>query len=206
MSAILTPAAEPKVCKTCNDSFPRSCFYTHKGSRDGLRGSCKSCHLAKHKIGHDPIKAKEAKVRYYKKNQQKCIDRAAEWRKDNREQYNEYSRVNRDSIRARGYALKRKYGITLEQYEELLVRQNNCCAICDRHESQFKTKLAVDHSHKTHKIRGLLCTACNYRLVAKHEDPSLLRKIASYIEQSTEWVVPIPPKKKRKRPSKLQKS
>lgn len=102
----------------------------------------------------------------------------------------------------REYQLKRKYGITLEQYDQLLEKQNHCCAICERHKSEFKTQLAVDHSHKTGLIRGLLCTACNYRLVAKHEDGDLLRKIADYIENPTDWAVPEAhkkPKRKRKR-------
>lgn len=101
--------------------------------------------------------------------------------------------------RARGYALKRKYGITLEQYDELLARQNNACAICERPASDFPTSLAVDHDHKTGRIRGALCTHCNYRMVAKHSDGSLLRKIADYIEQGTEWFVPPKPKKKKRK-------
>lgn len=151
----------------------------------------------------------DAKRRYYERNRQKAIDRTAQWLKDNRERYNEYFREMKKSDperykeRARGYALKRKYGITLEQYDQLLEKQNHCCAICERHKSEFKTQLAVDHSHKTGFIRGLLCTACNYRLVAKHEDGDLLRKIADYIESPTDWVVPDSYKKpKRKRKGK----
>lgn len=93
--------------------------------------------------------------------------------------------------------LRRKFDISLEQYSELLKKQNNCCAVCERHVSEFNKELAVDHNHQTGEIRGLLCTNCNYRLVAKHTNGELLRKIADYVEQGTGWFVP-----KKKRPVK----
>jgi hypothetical protein len=42
--------------------------------------------------------------------------------------------------------------------------QKGCCAICGKHRSEFKNGLAVDHDHKTGKIRKLLCIKCNVRL------------------------------------------
>lgn len=45
---------------------------------------------------------------------------------------------------------------------------NNQCAICKRHESEFKKRLAVDHSHKTGRVRGLLCFYCNKFRVGRH--------------------------------------
>jgi hypothetical protein len=44
--------------------------------------------------------------------------------------------------------LKRKYGITLDQYNQLFAQQNGSCAICSRHQSEFKVALAVDHLRK----------------------------------------------------------
>lgn len=151
---------------------------------------------------------RRAHEKYYANNREKVKARTAKWRQDNRDRFLEdqkrYSKARREidpevaRKRARGYALKRKYGITLEQYEELLEKQGRCCAICERHESEFKTSLAVDHDHHSRRIRGLLCTSCNYRMVARHRDGELLRKIADYIEQGTEWFVPEKKKRKRK--------
>jgi len=90
----------------------------------------------------------------------------------------------------REYSLKKKYGITVKQYDELLEKQNQCCAICDKHASEFKTRLAVDHNHVTGEIRGLLCTYCNHRLIGRHRDGALLRKMADYVDQGTGWYVP----------------
>lgn len=114
-----------------------------------------------------------------------------EWRKNNPDIQAEITRRCR---------LKRMYGITVEQYETLLTKQNNSCAICKRHESEFKTRLAVDHNHKTGAIRGLLCNYCNHRVIGRHTDGELLRRMADYIEQETGWFVP--PKKRRKKRGK----
>lgn len=93
--------------------------------------------------------------------------------------------------------LRLKYGITLEQYNELLSGQNDCCAICERHKDEFKINLAVDHNHSTGEVRGLLCSYCNHRVIGRHRDGELLRKMAAYVERKTGWFVP-----KRKRPIK----
>lgn len=115
-----------------------------------------------------------------------------EWRKNN---------PDKQKIIYRRARLKAAYGLTLEQYDELLAKQNNCCAICDRHESSFPINLSVDHDHKTGEIRGLLCTYCNHRVVGRHRDGAQLRKVADYIEQGTGLFVPEKKKRARKRKS-----
>ena len=90
----------------------------------------------------------------------------------------------------REYRLNRLYGITSEQYNLLLEKQSNCCAVCNKDASTFKNKLAVDHNHQNGEIRGLLCFYCNHRLVGRWRDSHLLRKIADYVEQGTGWFVP----------------
>jgi hypothetical protein len=60
----------------------------------------------------------------------------------------------------------RKQGCLSAQYKLLLEAQDGRCAICGAlqgHRSRYGTvcRLAVDHDHKTGKIRGLLCNNCN---------------------------------------------
>ena len=62
----------------------------------------------------------------------------------------------------------KKYGLTPEEYERMLVEQGHACAICKRPERQATTKkrgvkfrLSIDHDHKTGKVRALLCHWCN---------------------------------------------
>jgi hypothetical protein len=59
--------------------------------------------------------------------------------------------------------------------------QEGCCAICARHESQFKIKLSVDHNHKTGKVRALLCYPCNRFLVGRFTI-SKARMLLEYLE------------------------
>ena len=54
---------------------------------------------------------------------------------------------------------QRLYGITLEEYNQRLEEQNGLCARCQQPPGQLR--LAVDHCHKTGRIRGLLCGPCN---------------------------------------------
>jgi hypothetical protein len=58
--------------------------------------------------------------------------------------------------------LKRRYGISLDEYDAMFDEQNGKCAICNTEEPGGKYKhFAVDHCHETGKVRGLLCGNCN---------------------------------------------
>lgn len=59
--------------------------------------------------------------------------------------------------------LKHRYGITVEQYDEMLAAQGGHCALCPWEPSDGKV-LAVDHDHETGRVRGLLCRGCNLAL------------------------------------------
>jgi hypothetical protein len=64
-------------------------------------------------------------------------------------------------------ALKRNYGITLNEYNEMLESQENRCAICQGDNPKGAKRantFVVDHCHTTGKVRGLLCHACNRAL------------------------------------------
>ena len=98
--------------------------------------------------------------------------------------------------------LKSTYGITEKQYLSLLEKQDRGCAVCSRPAESFNKNLAVDHNHVTGEIRGLLCAYCNHRLVGRHRDPDLLRRIADYISQGSGWFVPKKKKKKRRKKRK----
>lgn len=79
--------------------------------------------------------------------------------------------------------LKNKYGLSVEQFNEILESQNNKCAICgsdapDHH----KKRLNVDHCHKTGMVRGLLCDACNRGIGLLKDDPKIMKNAICYIE------------------------
>jgi hypothetical protein len=110
-------------------------------------------------------------------------------------------RIDGDPLAARAWHLRRTYGITLAQYDELLIAQGGLCALCKR--PQLKAcgrtgakdveRMHVDHDHKSGKIRGLLCALCNRGLGCFSEDPDLLEWAAAYLRShcsESEWMLP----------------
>ena len=77
----------------------------------------------------------------------------------------------------------KKFGITLEQYNEMLVAQGGVCAICLQPEAVSREQhLAVDHDHTSNKVRALLCNRCNRALGFMQDNAYLLRAAAAYLE------------------------
>lgn len=89
------------------------------------------------------------------------------------------SRRHRYSDKIRNRTLERKYGITLQDVDNLTKNQNNKCKICQ--EEITKKNIAVDHCHETGKIRGVLCKLCNTGLGAFADDICLVQRAASYL-------------------------
>lgn len=91
----------------------------------------------------------------------------------------------------RKYALKRNYGITMEEYQALHEVQGGVCAICGQPETTVQGRtntpfcLAVDHDHDTGKVRGLLCTPCNRGIGFLRDDPAILERALEYLNGSS---------------------
>lgn len=85
----------------------------------------------------------------------------------------------------RGRNLKHKYGITLEEYEAMLLKQNHKCAICGTPDAKTTSKaqnsFCVDHDHVTGEVRGLLCSNCNRGLGLLGDTVEALKKALKYI-------------------------
>lgn len=79
------------------------------------------------------------------------------------------------------YRLNYHYGITTEQYEQMLTDQNGVCKICKGPDNGPWNCFAVDHCHKTGRVRGLLCAKCNKGLGQFNDDPALLKSAAEYL-------------------------
>jgi len=94
----------------------------------------------------------------------------------------ENRRKNPDASRhnVRKSKLKCKYGITPEQYEEMLFRQNGVCAICSNVSSDGR-RLHVDHCHQTKRVRGLLCHDCNRGLGMFKDKLNYLQSAVDYL-------------------------
>lgn len=110
---------------------------------------------------------------YRKKNPNKVKDWASKYYKD-RSRYLHYARKNN---------LKKKYGITLEEYARMVGEQNGLCAICKQPPQRYR--LAVDHCHRTGRVRKLLCMGCNGKL-SVFEDMDWEEKARAYLKEFVE--------------------
>lgn len=102
-----------------------------------------------------------------------------EWRRNNPQE---------DKLKQRQAHLRRSFGITIEQYNDLFRQQNGVCAICRKPETVRNAKygpgiLKVDHCHKSGRVRGLLCNRCNLGIGHLQDDAVLVRAAAEYLEK-----------------------
>jgi len=93
--------------------------------------------------------------RYREKNKEKLKERFKLYKLNNPEKIKLAYRKN---------ALKKRYKLTIEEYNEMYRKQESKCGICGIHESKITKKLNIDHNHKTGKARELLCQKCNVAL------------------------------------------
>jgi hypothetical protein len=160
-----------KVCSKCGQEKPLDEFYPARGMRDGRRSDCKVCNIA-------------AKKERYRRDPELAKARVRAWQQANRERYLATQRRLKQTPEAkrrdRAGHLRRKYGITLGEYDALLARQGGVCAICRRPPND-EISLHVDHEHGTGRIRGALCVRCNNGLGLFQEDPALFASAVRYL-------------------------
>ena len=119
--------------------------------------------------------------------------RMQKWRANNPERARTKSREDMRRFRAlrpkefkKYYRVQqlRKYGLTIEEYEYILIKQNGRCAICKTDSPARGKTWALDHCHTTGKVRGILCQNCNLMLGNGKDSPSILRAAVIYLEAS----------------------
>jgi len=88
---------------------------------------------------------------------------------------------------SRKFHLKKKYGLSLEEYQQMWEEQGGVCKVCGRPEGRVTnpegkvSSLSVDHNHETGEVRGLLCHACNTALGQLNEDPAIIQNLLGYL-------------------------
>jgi len=88
---------------------------------------------------------------------------------------------------SRTYHLKRRYGITAADADEMMAAQGGLCAIC-----RTGAAAQVDHDHATGKVRGLLCFNCNGGLGQFKDRIDVLQAAVSYLNGQIDFVPPVP--------------
>ena len=148
-----------KECTACKQILPITDFYKSHISNAGTqiyKPKCKVCENNITKARYANLTTEERKSYYSKSNAKK------DYHKD--------------------YRLKTKYGITLNQFNEMYEQQNGCCSICNTYVPD--NKIVVDHHHKSGIVRKLLCHNCNVVLGHAKEDPNILLKCVEYLRDN----------------------
>jgi hypothetical protein len=77
-----------------------------------------------------------------------------------------------------------KYGITMQEYRRLWLKQKGVCAICELPERTERNHLlTIDHDHVTDHVRGLLCSQCNRAIGMLQDDPKVIEAAAAYVRR-----------------------
>ncbi len=140
------------------------------------------------KNNRESIKA--GKLKYNQENSEKIREYQREYRLKNKEKRKRYSKEHhaKNPDARRSIVYKKTYGITLENYNEMLAKQNNVCAVCKQPEvilhniTKKPKRLAIDHDHKTGQVRGLLCHRCNVFLGNYEELRDLIPQFEIYLQ------------------------
>lgn len=192
-----------KICKKCGEPKSLGDFQKNKNTKDGLQVHCKICRRLPPRPKRERKKVCSCcKVELTEENaKRRGGDRSDEFRtycipcalKLGRESYPVFfekrSRAARErrlkdpKVRLNCYkvAIRRKYGLSWEEFLRLKTEQGDKCKICGQ---EFLKTPNVDHCHTTKKIRGLLCQKCNQGMGLFYDSPERLRAAARYLENS----------------------
>lgn len=134
-----------------------------------------------------------------------AIQRAIDWNKNNKEKRAAISRryrarhyekslaqqkIYRNSAHGKAKntegRLRRTFGLSVSEYNQMYCAQGGKCAICHQPETRMvkgqPTQLAVDHDHETGQVRKLLCHACNVSLGLLQENTDRMLNMVAYVE------------------------
>lgn len=180
-----------RAIEECKKTYTSETICKHCGSYEKYvsTSNCAPCSI---KSGLEKLNTKELMELY--RTKEKGKKRLDKWREENPEKYkeqyknniakqkcSEYYHNNKDTVK--NTYLQTNYGITLEDYNFLLEKQNEKCKICNN-ECPTGKSLAVDHNHKTGKVRGLLCKNCNIGLGMFFDNLDFLESAVLYLKSS----------------------
>lgn len=177
---------EVKCCSRCKESKPRAAFASNKAARDELQAYCRECWAEYHQA-RQLAKGKNVRPRVVTPEGHKfcrsCgeVKPHSEWHR-NATASDGLSTSCKACRASKGRAghLKRQYGITEAERDEMIASQVGLCVICLK-----APAVHVDHCHETGRVRGVLCFNCNSAIGKLGDDPDAVRRAAAYLEGSS---------------------
>jgi uncharacterized protein YbaR (Trm112 family) len=148
-----------KTCPNCKQDLLVESF-NRSNRRDGYQTYCREC--------HNHMQRKK-----YNLNPEEKIKR----------QIREARRKSKKPLAKKDAELQRLYGITVDDYLNILESQDGVCKICHK-DCKTKSRLSVDHNHSSGKVRGLLCNRCNRAIGMFEDSPELLLSAISYLQDN----------------------
>lgn len=148
----------------------QSCGCLRKGPR--CRKSLAAKEVSAEEKENRRIRRNAYNRRWYAENREKVYGQRIAWVKRNPE---------KRKLVSRNFHLKYEFGISVDIWEQMFSTQGKMCAICKCTKPRGG-RWAVDHCHKTGKIRAILCMICNTGVGKFNDDPVLLRTAADYLE------------------------
>ncbi|MFF5551809.1 endonuclease VII domain-containing protein [Streptomyces olivaceoviridis] len=183
--------ADAKRCRKCKRGLPLVAFARDRNRRDGLQVDCREC-VAEYGAAHyrrrreasgKPVREK-ADVPPGHKLCRTCgeIKPHSEWHRNATASDGLSTRCKAcRAVQGRELHLKRQYGLTEAERDELVTAQGGVCCIC-----LSAPPAHVDHCHETGRVRGVLCFSCNAALGQFKDRPDVIRRAAVYVE-GTSW-------------------
>ena len=144
-----------------------------KAYREANKEERKAYNKAYREANKEEQKAYDKAYREANKEERKASSKA--YYEANKEAHKAYNEAHKEQ--QKDAALRRKYNITLADYKCMVKAQGGRCKICGK-----KKPLHVDHCHKRHKVRGLLCHMCNTRLGLAFDSARILRSALVYLK------------------------
>lgn len=166
-----------KKCGRCGKVKDARVFIKRMACLDGKGSWCKKC------------SREYTKARYVSK--QRVVDKCKRCKTLLKGSHRVYcSRTCKSrAYNNRDRYLKTRFGITVEDYESILLKQDGKCAICRRPPNEGRRNsfvLCVDHCHHSNRIRGLLCFRCNVAIGLLSDDPEMLKRTMAYLQKGGE--------------------
>jgi hypothetical protein len=152
-----------KDCSSCHQTKHLEDFYPTNKKKGTYRAMCKVCERARQR-------------KYAATNHAEVLARKKSWR----DRHPDYHRAHeREHHTQRNRRLAQNYGLTAEQFTQMIQDQSSQCLIC----KTVPRRLVVDHDHKTGEVRGLLCDACNLMLGKARDSVKVLQAAIAYLDR-----------------------